>query len=516
VPIKLPGPEELRRIASGYNMTLSGGEISAYSELLDRLSYSYERLDRLAEAAAVPAAARPWRYPADDENPLGAWYVRAELSEGSAGLLSGKRIAVKDTICVAGLPMTAGSPVLSGYTCDTDATVVTRVLASGATIAGKSVCEDLCCSGGSHTSLSGPVRNPHRLACSAGGSSSGSAALVAAGEVDMALGGDQGGSIRIPSCWCGIYGLKPTYGLVPYTGILSGDPTLDHVGPMAGTVTDLALLLDAVAGPDGSDPRQAAGSLPPRCQDALTGVVSDLTIGILEEGFGWPSLSELAVDESVRDAAAALGRLGATVVPVSVPMHREGPHIWVGVGIEGTSLGLAAGNGIGIGLKGTYAPSLMEAIGRGLSVHAGELAPTVKVELLLGRYVHDRYFGRYYATAQNLARTLGGAYDDAFKGVDIIAMPTLPMTATALPPADVGIVEYVTLAQENSPNTTPFNLTGHPALNVPCGLVDGLPVGLMLVGRRGEDSTLLRAADAFERDVFRRPLPADPGSKGSA
>jgi amidase len=508
----MPGPDELREIGRACNMRLSDAEIAAYCELLDRLSGSYERLDQLWAGQNTAPPVREWRIPRAEENQLGAWHVRAELREANWGLLDGKRIAIKDTICVAGLPMTAGSSVLSGYICDTDATVVTRVLASGGTIAGKSVCEDLGCSGGSHTSVSGPVRNPHNLSMSAGGSSSGSAALVAAGEVDMALGGDQGGSIRIPSCWCGIYGLKPSYGLVPYTGILSGDAALDHVGPMAGTAADVALLLDVVAGPDGNDPRRGSADRLGHYR-ALTGSVTGLRIGVLDEGFGWPGLSEQAVDQSVRSAVAGFARLGATVVPVSVPMHRDGRHIWVGLGIEGTSLGLTAGGGMGIGLKGAYCPSLMEAVGRGLSQRADELAPTVKLELLLGRYVHDRYHGRYYAVAQNLARTLTRAYDDALARVDVLAMPTLPMRATALPPDDVDLVEYVRLAQENSPNTTPFDLTGHPALNVPCGLVDGLPVGLMLVGRPGEDSVLLRAADAFEREIFARPLPAaHPGT----
>jgi amidase len=503
----MPGPDELRQLAQACNLHLADAEVAAYGELLDRLAGSYDRLDRLWAGQQRPQPARAWHIPRAGENRLGGWHVRAELRAASCGPLAGKRIAVKDTIAVAGLPMTAGSSVLSGYICDTDATVVTRVLASGGTIAGKAACEDFGCSGGSHTSVSGPVRNPHDLGRSAGGSSSGSAALVAAGEVEMALGGDQGGSIRIPSCWCGIYGLKPSYGLVPYTGILSGEPALDHVGPMAGTVADVALLLDAIAGPDGCDPRPGPPVRQGPYRDALTGSVAGLRVGVLAEGFGWPGLSEQAVDESVRTAVAGFARLGATVSAVSVPMHRDGRDIWVGLGIEGTSLGLTAG-GMGIGLKGCYCPSLMEAVGRGLRQRADELAPTVKLELLLGRYVHDRFHGRYYALAHNLARTLTSAYDDALTGVDILALPTLPMTATSLPPADAGLVEYVRLAQENSPNTTPFDLTGHPALNVPCGLADGLPVGMMLVGRLGEDATVLRAADAFERELFARPLPA--------
>src|SRR5436853_2615167 len=151
--------------------------------------------------------------------------------------------------------MMNGASTLEGYVPDVDATIVTRMLDAGGTIMGKVHCEYFCFSGGSHTSAAGPVQNPRRAGFSAGGSSSGSAALVAAGEVDMAIGGDQGGSIRIPSCWCGIYGLKPTYGLVPYTGIFPIELTLDHTGPLARTVADVALLLEVIAGPGGLAPR---------------------------------------------------------------------------------------------------------------------------------------------------------------------------------------------------------------------------------------------------------------------
>src|SRR5881398_357871 len=152
--------------------------------------------------------------------------------------------------------MMNGSSVLEGYVPEFDATIVTRILDAGGDIVGKAVCEHLCFSGGSHTSDTGPVFNPHDPTRSAGGSSSGSAALVVAGECDMAIGGDQGGSIRIPSSWCGAYGFKATYGLVPYTGVFPIELTLDHTGPIAATISDVALLLDAIAGEDGLDPRQ--------------------------------------------------------------------------------------------------------------------------------------------------------------------------------------------------------------------------------------------------------------------
>src|SRR5205085_6207754 len=205
----------------------------------------------------------------------------------------------KDNIEVAGVPMMNGSRTLEGFVPTRDATVVTRLLAAGATITGKSVCEDLCFSGGSHTSATGPVRNPWDVTRTTGGSSSGSAALVAAGEADLALGGDQGGSVRIPSAWCGTVGHKPTHGLVPYTGAFPIEFTLDHLGPITRTVADAALMLSVMAGPDGFDPRQRAGLPAQDYVGALSAPAAGLRIGVVTEGFGTP-VSQPGVDDAVR------------------------------------------------------------------------------------------------------------------------------------------------------------------------------------------------------------------------
>src|SRR5437588_9914412 len=255
-----PTIEQLRETAQTYDLHLSDADLESFASLMSATFESYRRIDQLPEPALTVRYPRSGGYrPSAEENPLNAWYQKCSIKGASTGILAGKRIAIKDNVCVAGVPMMNGASVLEGYTPEIDATVVTRILDAGGTILGKSVCENLCFSGGSHTSDTGPVRNPHDPARSTGGSSSGSAALVAAGEVDVAIGGDQGGSIRIPSCWCGVYGLKPTHGLVPYTGVFPIELTLDHTGPIAGSVADVALLLEAIAGPDGLDPRQANG-----------------------------------------------------------------------------------------------------------------------------------------------------------------------------------------------------------------------------------------------------------------
>src|SRR5437763_9632150 len=239
-------------------------------------------MDQLTQPALPVSYHRSGGYrPSAEENPLNAWYQKCSIKGAASGILAGKRIAIKDNVCVAGVPMMNGSSVLESYVPEFDATIVTRILDAGGEIVGKAVCEHLCFSGGSHTSDTGPVLNPHDHTRSAGGSSSGSTALVVASECDMAIGGDQGGSIRIPSCWCGAYGLKPTYGLVPYTGIFPIELTLDHTGPMARTVADVALLLEVIAGPDGLDPRQRADLQGDGYTRAPTGHARELRLGIV-------------------------------------------------------------------------------------------------------------------------------------------------------------------------------------------------------------------------------------------
>jgi amidase len=391
--------------------------------------------------------------------------------------------------------MMIGSNVMEGFVPSVDATIVTRILDAGGEIVGKAVCDPLCFSG---ISDSGPVLNPHDPKRSAGGSSSGSAALVVAGECDMAIGADTGGSIRIPSSYCGACGIKPTYGLVPYTAIFPIELTLDHAGPMARSAADCALLLEAIAGPDGLDPRQPANVRTEAYTRYLTGDARNLRIGIVQEGFGWPGTSEPDVDTMVRDAAHRLAQTGATVREISIPLHREGVHIFTPIFVEGSTMLLMNGNGMGTGWKGYYATSMMDFFAQSRQVRANDLSEMLELVFLLGQYMHDNYQGHYYAKAQNLVQVLKAAYDEAFKEVDLLVMPTTPQKAFLMPQPNE---EYVVRASASgmSLNTCPFDLTGHPAMSVPCGTSAGLPVGMMLIGRHCEDGKVLRVADAFER-----------------
>src|SRR5437660_6666591 len=498
-----PTIEQLREIAQTYGLHLSDTDLESFSGLIGPALESYRRIDQLTEPALAVRYPRSGGHrPSTEENPLNAWYQKCSIKGAPSGILAGKRIVIKDNVCVAGVPMMNGSSALEGYAPEFDATIVTRILDAGGEIVGKAVCEHLCFSGGSHTSDTGPVLNPHDHTRSAGGSSSGSAALVVTGECDMAIGGDQGGSIRIPSAWCGAYGLKPTYGLVPYTGVFPIELTLDHTGPIAANTADVALFLEAIAGEDGLDPRQKDVKVEAYTR-ALANDTEGLRIGIVTEGFGWPGLSEQDVDELVKASAQRFPELGAQVSPISIPLHRDGIHIWNGIAVEGATMLMVRGNSMGTNWKGHYSTSLLDAYARGRITRADDLSDTVKLVVLLGQYMQDRYHGRYYAKAQNLARTLTAAYDDALQAVDLLVMPTTPMKAPMLPPGNAPLEEKVARASGMNgglnANNCPFNVTGHPVMTVPCGLIKGLPVGMMLVGRKGEDATVLRAAHAFEQ-----------------
>ncbi len=357
--VKVPTIDQLKEVAEDLGFSMSEADLAQHHETMHGYVAAYNIIDRMPdEVPQVTYPRTPGYRPMGDENKYGAWYVKTTVKGAARGKLKDKKIALKDNICLAGVPMMNGSSTLEGYMPDVDATVVTRILDAGGTIMGKAVCEHFCFSGGSHTSSSGPVHNPHRHGYSAGGSSSGSAALVAAGEVDMALGGDQGGSIRMPASFCGIYGLKPTHGLVPYTGIMPIELTIDHTGPMTANVADNALLLEVVAGPDGLDPRQYGGK-PPRYTEALGKDAKGMRIAVVKEGFGWPkSMPEL--DAVVRKAADAYKGLGATVEEVSIPMHLMGGAIWLPVAAEGATMQMMLGNGFGFNWQGLYVTSLLD------------------------------------------------------------------------------------------------------------------------------------------------------------
>ena len=493
-----PTVDELSDIARRYFLNISKEDIEIYKGICEGAIGSYHRVGELAEPKLPVKYPRQIGYrPSASENPFNAWYWKCNVKGASSGKLANKKIALKDNICLAGIPMMNGSAVLEGFVPDVDATVATRILDAGGTVIGKAVCEDLCFSGGSFTSATGPVLNPHKKTHNAGGSSSGSAVLVVTGQVDMAMGGDQGGSIRIPSAWSGCYGLKPTHGLVPYTGVFPIESTLDHTGPLAMSAMDVALLLEVVAGTDGFDPRQY-NVVTKEYTKLLDGSVKDMSFGVVKEGFGWEGVSEKDVDDAVKDACSKLKVMGAKVEEVSIPVHRDGIHIWNCVATEGALAQMVLHDGMGLNWQGYYTTSIVDYYGRARRVLADNFSDTVKFVILLGQYMMDKYFGRYYAKAQNLVPVLTKGYDDELAKYDLLVMPTIPMKATPIP-KDPDTRTYFSTALGMIQNTSPFDCTHHPAMNVPIAKSDGLPIGMMLIGKHYEDDKVLKAAHAIEK-----------------
>lgn len=496
--IRRPTLQQLEDIVADLGMTMPRAEIQAYLDLMEGSVASYDVVDRLPdEKPEITYPRAPGHHPQGDENRYNAWYVKSTIKGASSGKLAGKTVVIKDNVCIAGLPMMNGSATLEGYTPDIDATIVTRILDAGGTILGKAHCECFCLSGGSHTGAKGHVHNPHKQGYSAGGSSSGSAALVAAGEAHMAIGGDQGGSIRIPSAFCGTYGMKPSWGLVPYTGVMPIESTIDHVGPITATVADNALLLEVLAGPDGLDPRQYAPTVA-HYTAALGQDIAGLKIGVVRQGFGWPN-SEPDVDDAVRAAAAAFAAKGAIVRDIDLPLHALGKDIWSPIALEGLQMQMMHGNGMGFNWKGQYTVSLIDAHAAWRE-RADDLSDSLKLSMFVGEYFLRHHRGRFYAKAQNQARRLRAAYDAALAEYDLLLMPTLPMKATPLPGTGAPLAEIIQRAFEMVANTAPFDVTGHPAMSIPCAMRDDLPVGMMLIGRMFDESTIYRAADWFEQN----------------
>ncbi|RJX47674.1 amidase [Halonotius pteroides] len=497
--IQPPTPEEIRELAAEHYMDLTDEEVQDFEELIAATLAGYERLDELSvtDPALEYTNRDPGYKPDIEEDPLNAFVRKCEVKGAESGPLAEYDVGLKDNISLAGVEMTCGSKLFEGYVPETDATVVTRLLDAGATITGKLNMEDMAFSGSGELSATGPVRNPHDPDYIAGGSSSGSIAAVVNEDVDVAMGGDQGGSVRIPAAWSGGVGHKPTHSLVPYTGIAGLGRSFDHTGPMTRSVSDCARVLEVIAGKDPGDPRQ--GNVPTdNYTDALDGSAADITVGVVEEGFGHDQ-SEPGVDSTVRNALASFEAAGADVQEVSIPMHLDGLPIWNAIATEGTMATVEA-EGVGYNANGHYDTQFMEAFARARRSRADDYLTTVKLTLITGQYLSDTYNSHYYAKAQNLSQELASRYDSALADVDVLAMPTTPQTAHEYR-SDLSRMEVVDRALNMLPNTAPFDVTGHPALSVPAGTSNGLPVGLMFVGDQFDDATVLQAGHAFEQSV---------------
>ncbi|MGV9866728.1 amidase [Rhodococcus koreensis] len=501
-----PTRHEVRDLATRLELGITDDELPSYANALEGVLGSWNVVEKLYSEFEHEIPAREWSYPMDGENSFGAWYVRTKIQTTESGPLAGRTVAVKDNIAVAGVPMMNGSRTLEGFVPRRDATVVSRLLAAGAIISGKSVCEDLCFSGGSHTSKPGPVSNPWNPAHCTGGSSSGTAAIVASGDADLGMGGDQGGSVRGPAAFCGIVGHKPTHGLVPYTGAFPIEQSIDHLGPMTRTVADAALMLDVISGSDGNDPRQSGLPRTDSVLEGLNGDTKGLRIGVVRQGFGHAN-SDPAVDSVVRIAVDQLVAAGMVAEEVSIPWHDHGSKLWDVISVEGAVWQMLRGNGYGLNWRGLYDPDLIATYGAGWRKDPSQFSETVKLVALGGEHTLNKYYGRHYAMARNLEKNLTAAYDVELARFDVLVMPTDPIVASRLPAPNAPVEVVLDRALEMLSNTSPFNVTGHPACSVPAGLAHGLPVGLMIVGQKFADATVLKVAHAFEAVVggFRTP-----------
>jgi amidase len=455
------------------------------------------------------------------EDPYDVFITRCHVEGPPGGVPSGTRVGLKDHISVAGVPLTFGCRFLEGYVPSFDATVVTRLLGAGATIAGKLNMEAFSCGAGlSGYRDYGRVLNPWDKSRSAGGSSSGSGAAVAARLLDVAFGGDQGGSVRLPASWCGVAGLKPTHGLIPHTGAFGMEFLHDHLGVMALSVADVARVTEVVAGPDGYDSRQDPGRPPPRLTSGLTAGLDGLRIGVLAEGFS--TATQRGVRDGVVAAAHVFRSLGATVNDVSVPLHTSAAAVAVPL------LTTAAGSWYDMGLtapgSGFVPAELVEAV-LAARRRGAKLPVYVAAEALLGRYVIEQSAGLLACQSANLRGLLVRAYEAAFEDVDLLIMPTVPFTAPPYEQSDsreqdieLSLTGGGLGGSFNSliENLWPFNFVGLPALTIPCALSAGLPVGLQIVGRAHQDDSVLRAGFAFEGAVDWAELTTPPGLREPA
>jgi aspartyl-tRNA(Asn)/glutamyl-tRNA(Gln) amidotransferase subunit A len=418
--------------------------------------------------------------------------------------LTGVPVALKDNISTRGVRTTASSKILESFVPPYNATVVEKLEAAGAVIVGKTNCDEFAMGSSTENSAFGPTRNPWAIDRIPGGSSGGSAVAVAAGMTPLALGSDTGGSIRQPAALCGIVGLKPTYGRVSRYGLLAFASSLDQIGPLAGTVGDAALALSVIAGVDETDATSAPEPVPD-FTSALTGDVRGARIGVPrvlidDEGV------DPEVSNAIKAALDVLEARGASLVEIDLPHAGAAIPVYYLIATAEASSNLARYDGVRYGYRSPFDSAQGASMEGREDLHrmyartrARGFGPEVKRRIMLGTYVLSAgYYDAYYLKAQQVRTLIKGDYDRAFDRVDVVAMPTSPTPAftigeRASDPLQMYLADVFTVSA---------NLAGLPAVSVPCGFTSGrLPIGLQLTGRAFDEATLVRVADAYERDT---------------
>jgi len=418
-------------------------------------------------------------------------YITEEAIAGEDGPLAGKTVAVKDNISTEGVRTTCGSAMLEEYVPPYDATVVDNLLDAGATIPGKTNMDEFGMGTTTETSAFGPVENPAAPGHVPGGSSGGSAAVVAAGDADLALGTDTGGSVRCPAAFCGVVGIKPTYGLVSRYGLIAYANSLEQIGPIAPSVEEAAELLEVIAGPDERDATTHDArdhGTDYEYAPAADGDVDGLEIGVPTE------LLDGAEDTVVEQFWAAIEELeaqGASYHEVSLPSLEHAVEAYYVIAMSEASSNLARFDGVRYGKSGGYDGNWNDSFAKSREEGFGE---EVKRRVLLGTYALSAgYQDKYYKKAQDARAWVQQDFDEAFEDADVLASPTMPITPFEMGESlDDPLKMYLADA-----NTTPVNLANLPAISVPVGDDSELPVGLQIVGPSFGEKQIIRAGSAL-------------------
>ena len=418
--------------------------------------------------------------------------VDAKIAAGEAiAPLAGIPIAIKDNICTQGIPTTCASRILENFVPPYEATVSQKLLDAGVVVVGKTNLDEFAMGGSTETSAFSLTANPWDLSRVPGGSSGGSAAAVAADECVVSLGSDTGGSIRQPASFCGIVGLKPTYGLVSRYGLVAFASSLDQIGPFARSVEDSAILLGAIAGYDPKDSTSLNVEVPDYTQ-YLTPSLKGKTVGVITETFGEGLDPE--VEQITRTAIQQLKDLGAKIQEISCPRFRYGIAAYYIIAPSEASSNLARYDGVKYGKRVENADNLMEMYTRTRSEGFG---PEVKRRIMIGTYALSAgYYDAYYLKAQKVRTLIKQDFEAAFAQVDVLVCPTAPAPAflagdKSADPLSMYLIDLMTI---------PVNLAGLPAMSVPCGFSkDGLPVGLQIIGNVLREDQIFQVAYAYEQ-----------------
>ena len=412
-------------------------------------------------------------------------------TEGHTGPLAGVPIAIKDNISTKGIQTTCASKILGGYVPPYDAHVIERLKEAGAVIVGKVNMDEFAMGTSTETSHYGPTLNPWNTETVPGGSSGGSAATIAAGEVPLALGSDTGGSVRCPASFCGVVGLKPTYGVISRYGLISYANSLEQIGPIASNVADMTLLFNVIAGHDQRDSTSVPGEKD--YTKALVDDVKGLTIGVPKEYFG-DGLDQ-AVEKSVWDSVHRLEDLGASWQEVEMPHTKYALAAYYVIAMSEASSNLARFDGMRYGLRlekdhdwhTTYS-----------EIRAQGFGEEVKRRILLGTYALSAgYMDKYYLKALKVRTLIKQDFERALKSTDVLIAPTMPTPAFKL---GEKISDPLTLYMADV-NTVPVNLSGVPSVSLPCGFSNGLPIGLQIMGKHFDEKTIIRTAYTFEQNT---------------